>query len=189
MTPIPVSTLRQLLRCDFETGRLFWLPRGEEWFSDGGHAKAHSCAKWNAKLAGKEAFTATSHERKEGRIFGKGYRAHRVIWALAHGEWPSDEIDHINRDPSDNRLTNLRACTHAENMRNQSSTRGSTSRFIGVSKAADRAKWSAIISPQGKAIPLGRFAREEDAARAYDRAAAKHFGAFANLNFPQEVTT
>lgn len=184
---IPVELLRRVLRYEADTGRLYWLPRTPDLFRDGRHTAEHTCNKWNSKNAGKEAFTANNDGRKEGRIFGVCYRAHRVAWALHHGRWPDGEIDHINHDASDNRIANLRDCTHAENLANSSSTKGSTSRFLGVSWSKKSAKWSAIISPNGKTIALGRFASEIEAAKAYDDAARKHFGEFANLNFPEPV--
>jgi len=173
-----------LLSYDAETGKLYWKPRPVEMFSDGRHTAAHSCAKWNAKHAGKEAFTSASGGRPEGRIFGRGFRAHRVIWAIVTGEWPKEEIDHKDRNPLNNRFDNLRPCTHRQNLMNQSSTAGSTSAFIGVSFSRSRKKWIAQISPSRRRIYLGRFDREEDAAMAYDAAARQHFGEFANLNVP-----
>lgn len=187
--PISIDLLRRLLRCDPETGKLYWLPRTTDMFSDGGrHSSAHSCAKWNAKHAGKEAFTSLSDGRPHGRIFRRGYRASRVIWALVHGDWP-DEVDHINRDPSDNRLCNLRACSHRENLYNQSSAKGSTSQYLGVRWDKGRGNWCAAISVAGRGHFLGRYGREDEAARAYDAAARRHFGQFANLNFPDAVRT
>lgn len=178
---IPVEDLRRLLRCEPETGLLFWLPRTSDLFSDGAHTAEHTCAKWNSKNAGRLAFTARSSGGMEGRIFRRAYRAHRVIWALVHGEWP-EEVDHINRDNTDNRLCNLRRCSHKQNLYNQSSTHGSTSRFLGVHWDRARGNWAAKISVAGKTIHLGRFHDELKAAAAYDKAAAHHFGEFANLN-------
>jgi hypothetical protein len=178
---VDIDTLRAVLRYDPETGKLFWRERPVTMFSDGAHTAAHSCAKWNAKHAGQEAFTSLNEGRPHGRIFRKSYFASRVIWALVYGEWPI-EVDHKNHDPADNRLGNLRACTHKQNLSNQSSTRGSSSRFVGVSWSRDRQKWQAQITVDGRRIQLGRHATEEAAAAAYDAAAREHFGEYANLN-------
>jgi len=52
-------------------------------------------------------------------IGGRTYRQHRIIWLMCHGAWPKNEIDHINRNPSDNRIGNLRDVPHLLNMQNR----------------------------------------------------------------------
>lgn len=185
---ISPAILRQLLCYDPETGKLFWKERPVEMFADGGHSAAHSCAKWNAKHAGSEAFTCEAGGRMEGRIFRRRYFAHRVIWAIVHGRWP-EEVDHRDHDATNNKLTNLRECSHQQNMRNQSAAHNSTSSYVGVSWDRCRNKWAAGITHMGKRRGLGRFATEEAAARAYDTAALDLFGDFANLNFPENGAT
>ena len=90
-------------------------------------------------------------------------------------------VDHINGNGLDNRRSNLRVCTQAENQQNrrQNLTRRS-SRYKGVSWDKARNRWTAQICAKS----LGRFTDEEDAARAYDDAARRRFGEFARLNFP-----
>jgi hypothetical protein len=185
--PIEIELLRRLLSYEPETGKLTWIARTVDMFEEGKHTAAHTCAKWNSKNAGNMAFTTESNGRLEGRIFGRAYRAHRVAFAISYGWWP-EEVDHRNRCGTDNRLTNLRECSHHQNMMNQSSTKGSSSKFIGVSWSNDREKWCAMISPKGRAIPLGRYNSEIAAANAYDTAAKEYFGAFAHLNFPKGLT-
>lgn len=118
-------------------------------------------------------------------IGGEERQAHRVAWAIVHGEWPVEDIDHINRIKWDNRLTNLRQATKSENAANVPPC-GSTSKFKGVSWHKKAGKWRAQIKVRGKKIHLGTFLCEPDAARAYDLAAARHFGSFAYLNFPSD---
>lgn len=101
---------------------------------------------------------------------------HRLIMGLGHGD--PREVDHRDRKPWDNRRSELRIATSSQNKMNRGSRVGATSRFKGVSWDADRKKWLA----QGNHRFLGRFDREEDAAAAYDREAAKAFGEFAFLN-------
>jgi hypothetical protein len=115
---------------------------------------------------------------------------HRVIMEAG----PSEVVDHINGDGLDNRRINLRKCTNAENQRNIHARR-SSSGYKGVTKIQRsynlKRPWAAAISvggARGKRIHLGYFADPADAARAYDRAAQKHFGAFANLNFSETMT-
>lgn len=150
-------------------------PRGPEWM-----AKLY-----NIKSAGREAFTSADPRGYfHGKILGTLYQAHRVIWKLVHGVDP-DTIDHINGNPSDNRLSNLRACTVAENSRNYAKPKGS-SQYRGVCWVKRDQAWAARISDgaSGK-ISLGNFQDEETAARAYDKAARDLHGEFAVLNFKE----
>ena len=89
-------------------------------------------------------------------------------------------IDHINGDGLDNRRENLRICTPVQNCANQKKTRG-TSRFKGVCEHGVN-QWRARIARE----ELGYFDSEEEAAKAYDRAAFEKWGEFARLNFPNE---
>lgn len=105
---------------DPQTGNLFWKPRDVKWFSDSTRWSADQiCKSWNTRYANKPAFTSRDSDGyPQGHILTKSLRAHRLIWLLVHGVWP-DNIDHINKDRSDNRLENLRSVTHKENMQNK----------------------------------------------------------------------
>jgi hypothetical protein len=95
-------------------------------------------------------------------------------------------VDHRNCNSLDNRRSNLRFATRAENMQNRRKKKNTTSRFVGVHLYKPSNRWVCRITYQGKRIVLGRFDSETAAARAYDEAAKKYFGEFARLNFPQE---
>jgi len=170
--------LRQLLRYDPETGKLWWLPRSLGMFWAEPELK-----RWNAHYANQEAFVASSDGYRLGHIFNRTYRAHRVIWAMQTGVWPSEQVDHINGDRSDNRWINLRSATGSENSKNRKSMQGSSSAYLGVHWSAKDRKWVAKITVSGKQVVLGFFSCEDEAARAYDAAASVHHGEFANLNF------
>jgi hypothetical protein len=105
---------------------------------------------------------------------------HREIMGVAKGD--KSQVDHVNHNSLDNRRVNMRRCSASENLRNQRRHIGSTSKYKGVSFAKGRNKWVANIVITGKQIYLGRFDVEEDAARAYNRAADKFFGEFAHVN-------
>jgi len=91
------------------------------------------------------------------------------------------EVDHANGNGLDNRRANIRACTHAENMRNRQKNRNARSRFKGVWPARN-GKWRAMIEQSGEKLVLGTFQSEAQAAAQYDRAARLFFGKFARTN-------
>jgi hypothetical protein len=112
-------------------------------------------------------------------IGGKNIFMHRLIMNPPAGM----VVDHINQNRWDNRRSNLRVCTQAENLRNRRSCRG-TSRFKGVHWNARIRKWVASICLNRQLMHLGYFDTEIAAAHAYDRKARELFGPFAYLNFP-----
>lgn len=107
---------------------------------------------------------------------------HRQVLGL--GMDSGRKVDHINQNTLDNRKANLRACTHAQNIRNSRKRSGTVSKYRGVTWAKDRKMWRASTTMNGKKYMLGQFGSEEAAARAYDTFARKHYGAFVQLNFP-----
>jgi hypothetical protein len=150
--------LRTLLRYEPETGKLFWLERDASLFRDLKFSADRNCRIWNTRYAGAEAFKADDGKGYlVGSIFGRAYNAHRVIWALIHGEWPKAEIDHINGDRSDNRISNLRSVSVQENARNSKLPADNTSGAIGVSWKKRDARWQAYIAVNRRHIHLGYF--------------------------------
>jgi hypothetical protein len=78
------------------------------------------------------------------------YKLHRVIWFLYHGEQPGDkEVDHINGDRSDNRISNLRLVTNQENQHNRT--------VLGITRRKETGKWEAQIYIGGSRKHLGYF--------------------------------
>lgn len=180
--------LRQLLRYEPETGKLFWLPRTASFFEPGKYNCNRRCAAWNAKYAGKEALAAKhGNGYLSGAVFDQRVFSHRVIWAIQTGNWPVLQIDHIDGNRANNRWNNLRQASRSENMKNVRSHKGSTSKYLGVSWASRDRRWVARIRVNGKYVSLGSHRSEIDAAIAYDKAAAQHHGSFANLNFPNST--
>ena len=117
-----------------------------------------------------------------GGVSGEGYRRimvrgtryaeHRLAWLYVYGDWPSGEIDHINRKKDDNRIANLRDVTRSQNQQNASLQRNNTSGFRGVSWNKRDKRWFAYIRVNGALKHLGSHRDIWDACRAYELAAA-----------------
>ena len=159
----PPELLRQLLRYDPATGVLVWLPRSPELFEDGAFSATQRARVFNGKNAGKEAFTAPSHGYRVGRIFDVMHPAHRVIWAMQTGQWPTGDIDHIDGDRSNNRWGNLRDVPHAVNNQNMKRAINNTSGCTGVSWCKRSGHWETYIGDGKNRERLGCFANLEDA--------------------------
>lgn len=130
--------------------------------------------KWCA-LKSKNTFYAVRRQS------GKFFYLHRFLTGTTD---PEIDVDHKDGNGLWNTRENLRVCTHADNSKNQQTRKGTASRFKGVGRSGGVARpWLAYIKANYKFIHLGRFAEEEDAARAYDRAAQQYHGQFARLNF------
>lgn len=174
---IPVDVIRELLAYDPNTGILTWKTRGEHHFADNGrHSRAHSAAKWNGQYAGTQALTAVEPcGYLHGDVLNMRHKAHRVAWAIYYGRWPDRHLDHINGDPADNRICNLREVTPAENMRNQKMNSANKSGVMGVSWSKPHSKWSAQIKVNRRKIHLGLFHNIEEAA-AVRKAAERRYG-------------
>lgn len=158
--PLPsVEELRERFVYDLETGRLH-------------HRHDVRGGPWN------RIYNRAGEELKQGRDRG-GYLSvhvgprkcmqHRIVWAMAHGEWPPDEIDHINGDHGDNRLENLRVVTPSENMHNlQGPRKDNTTGYLGVTRASrGSSKFIAQIVLHNKHRYLGTFSTPEEAYQAY----------------------
>jgi len=100
----------------------------------------------------------------------KRYQAHRVAWMYVYGENPPEDIDHINHDRLDNRISNLRLASRSENMRNSSRSKANTSGFTGVTWDKENCKWAAQYMLHGKCNKIGRFNSMLDAVAARIRA-------------------
>jgi len=100
------------------------------------------------------------------------------------------EWDHADGDPSNNTEANLRLATRQQQQQNRGKGRGKySSRYKGVYWEIQKSRWRAAIYINYERKHLGYFVSEEDAARAYDRAALECFGEFARLNFDGEGVT
>lgn len=142
--------LKSILRYDSETGLFTW-------------AKKIPHSKSVAQAGG-----LCSQKYWRIKINKRSYKAHRLAWLYAFGEFPQGQIDHINGNRSDNRLCNLRLASNAENQMNRAKAAvTNNSGFLGVNFNKEVGKFAARIQSNGKRIHLGYFDSPEDASSAY----------------------
>jgi hypothetical protein len=155
-----VTQIRQLLRYDAKTGKLYWNERPREYFNS--HV---SWTAWIGRYANKEAFIYTDERGyKNGAILRKPFKAHRVIWALVHGVDPGDALmDHIDGDTGNNRIENLRLVNYEGNARNRKRPNTNSSGIVGVAFYKNRNNWVASIYVRGKKVCLGYYDSKEHA--------------------------
>jgi MoaA/NifB/PqqE/SkfB family radical SAM enzyme len=157
---------RELLTYNPDTGKLFWKERSPKYFKN----FKISMKSWNTRWAGKEALTNITRRnsgqisRLGGRVLNKNYTAHRIVWLIYYGEWPKNHIDHINQDPTDNRIKNLRDVTQAENNKNRTLQTNSTTGYSGVRFYKRYRKYCAEISINYIKKHLGYYDTVEEAA-------------------------
>lgn len=164
-----IDGLRDRVSYNPDTGHLFWKA-----IVGSPDLSPHQVT-WNKRFAGERCFnTKNGHGYLRGNIWGEPHMAHRVAWAIFHGESPAGDIDHINGDRSDNRIENLRVVSRAENCRNATISKSNTSGVTGVSWDKGNGKWRSSIRVDGELFLLGLYPRFEDAVEVRKRAEEKH---------------
>lgn len=138
--------------------------------------KASGCLTWKVRrsirvCAGDIAGGITFHGSSKKPyvsvgIRGRVYKAHRLAFLLETGSFPNEDVDHINGNGLDNRWSNLRVVSKAENSRNMRRTKSNTSGVTGVQWLKSRERWIAMITLDKKPIRIGTFVNFEDAVRA-----------------------
>lgn len=160
---IRVEELRRLLDYDPITGVMSWrLVPGRDVGSHEGRAVGY----------------VHDGRYRKVEISRHRYMVHRVIWVWMTGDWPKEQIDHINGVKDDNRWCNLREATNAQNQQNRPG-RSSKTGVKGVHRSlAGKAYWASICA-NGQSVYLGCFTTKEEASGAYQRAALQFHGEFA----------
>ena len=150
--------LKYLLNYDLVTGEFTWRnPRA------------------NVLKVGQVAGTTNKLGYKIICIRMKSYQAHRLAWLWVYGCMPSNHIDHIDGNPSNNRIENLRDVTRSVNMQNKKKAcKGNTSGYLGVSWNKKIGKFVSEISFKGKRLSLGSFDDPKIAHEAYLSAKRKY---------------
>lgn len=154
--------LKKVLQYDPETGIFRWR---------------YSVAKWLPQWS--EAGSKTANGYTIIKIQQHRHFAHRLAWLYMTGEWPIEQIDHINREPSDNRFVNLREATPTQNMGNRNIQCNNTSGFQGVHYRTSTNKWIAQTRHNKKKIHIGCFNTPEEASKAYNEYVTKLRGEYA----------
>lgn len=107
------------------------------------------------------------------RISKKLYSAHRLAWIYVYGKSPKYDIDHINGNKKDNRISNLRDITHLENSYNTLKPhKNSKHGIVGITW--DKNKWLVRIRTKLGRLTIGRYVKKEDAGNAYLEAKRKY---------------
>ena len=156
---ITAERLRELLHYEPETGIFTWKVGSANQVKVG-------------DAAGSQNGLGYLHVRLQRRL----YSAHRLAWLHFHGVWPVDQLDHINRIRTDNRIANLREVSHKQNGQNASKSRSNTSGYPGVYWDKQHSKWVARIMHNRKNIYLGYFATIEEALSARKAGELKYWG-------------
>lgn len=139
---------------------------------------------WNTRYAGQEAGTPKAGYLSVS-IDDKLYRAHRVIFLMVEGRWPTELIDHRDLDRANNRWGNLREATHAQDKANRPATAKNKLGLKGVNWSAKDRRYVAYIRINGRSTHLGHFRDPKAAAAAYAGAARAVHGEFAHRARPQ----
>ncbi len=139
--------------------------------------RVNNLNKYN-QFGGKEAGYTRSSGYVEVRIDTVLYLAHRLAWFYFYKKWPALGIDHIDKNPSNNAINNLREANQENNGLNRYKNKNNTSGYKGVSYDKARDKFSAEITVRGVRYRLGRFNSAIEASEAYNAKARELSGEF-----------
>ena len=163
---LDAEELRRLVNYDCQTGVFTWKARAENYAT-------------SQRFAGKKSGCPSKSGYLRMMVNGKLYYCHRLAWLYMTGRWPKADIDHINRNRSDNRWCNLREASRSQNNVNAGMRKNNTSGLKGAFFCQDKKKqWQAKIGLNGKGKHLGYFNTKEEAHAAYLAAARATYGEF-----------
>lgn len=142
---------------------------------------------WLVSLKSGSAGKRAGHLKKNKgyryiEVYGKTYAEHRLAWLFVNGSEPKDQIDHINGVKDDNRISNLREATNAQNRSNTRSTNKHGLKGVAYKPWIKNKPWQASITNNKKVIYIGCFATKEEAHFAYLAKAKELMGDFVKIN-------
>lgn len=167
--------VRSLFDYDLQTGEFRWRERDLACFKN-----KQACGAWNTKYAGTTAGTKRADGYVIIRVSGVNQCAHRLAWLYVVGEIGRLDIDHIDRNPSNNAFHNLRPATRSQNIANSSLRADNTSGSKGVTRARN-GRWRAMITIGGSNRHIGTFDTVAEASAAYASAADNAFDRYASM--------
>lgn len=159
---ITQERVKELFNYDYKNGVLTWISK--------------PASKANASLIGKRAGTQRKDGRRQVRVDNRMYMEHNIIFLWVYGFMPQ-EVDHVNLDPSDNRIKNLRECTRSQNSANRTAQNNNKLGVKGVSRRPG-GSYLMQIRCNGKLIQK-TYRNISDARCEYRRLATELFGGFA----------
>lgn len=170
------SRVLEVVTYDRESGLFHWRTRPATDFTNG-HPWTYKI--WNKRYAGQVAGTFRADGYVRIAIDEAVFYAHRLAWLLVHGEPVPSEIDHIDGDPGNNRIENLRAATHSANLANSRTHKNNLVGIKGVEMSKSGRRFEARIRWQGRRYYVGTYATLEEAMAARREAAERLHGKFA----------
>lgn len=157
MRTVCIETLRELILYDPDTGYCYWRHRPLTYFNS-----KRDRNWWNNMYAGKKIGHLSKNGYLRCSLMGSWYLVHRLVWYLNFGITEKD-IDHINHDRCDNRISNLRLVNDSTNQKNRKLNENNSSGHSGISWVEKRQKWQVQIQHNGKNEWGGYFSNYEDA--------------------------
>ena len=161
---ITQSRLKEVLSYDKDTGIFIWIKPTSRRVTKNSKAGVINASK----------YVAISIDKKR-------YAAHRLAWLYVYGKFPDNNIDHIDGNPSNNSIVNLREATQQQNLYNTKKPVTNTSGYKGVHFHKGTKKWRAVVSVNNYPKHLGLFKTLEEAHIAYETWCIQHRGEFTRI--------
>lgn len=172
------EALHRAFRYDAVSGILFCRELTADPLMAPSSVKRWNTTRANKPVGGRLMTTRGTPSKIQVSYAGKSRAAHRIIWTMVHGYIPENAfIDHINGNPFDNRISNLRLSNHNTNQYNRGAPKVNTSGFKGVTWSKALSKWKATVRANAKYHHLGYYNTKSEAAVAVAKGSIRYHGA------------